>query len=258
MADMHALLAAVPVLAGARPVRALGGGEASDSWLLEGGDGPLMLRIDRPLAGRLGLDRGSEFEVLRAAHGAGLGPEPLYADPRGGVLVTRYLPGEPWRHADLDQPGRLERLGGLLREVHGLPVTGRRFDPSRIAEGYARALGPGNGAGGVDEVARLAEQLYPPGMTLRICHGDPNAANIIGYDRPRLIDWEYAAAGDPLYDLAVVSSFHGFDARRIELLLEAWSGRPAVENRSRLDGFMRLYESLTKLWQQVVSRHAGR
>jgi len=256
MPDPRAVIASIPALSGARPVRKLGGSQASDSWLLERSDGPVMLRIDRPLAARLGLDRASEFGVLRTAFAAGLGPEPLHSDPAAGVLVTRFLPGAQWRPEDLRQPARLGRLGRLLRRVHGLPLAGRRFEPVRIAEHYARHSGVADAGRMVEQVAALAGQLFPAGAPGRLCHGDPNAANIIGPVHPRLIDWEYSAIGEPLFDLAVVCRFHALDAIRGRVLLEAWSGRPATEHRERLEGWMRLYDLLTGLWQDVVSGSA--
>lgn len=257
MPEPRDVIARVPRLEGMRPVRRLGGGEASESWLLEGPPGAMMLRMDLPLARALGLDRAGEFEVLRIAHDAGLAPEPLYSDPRSGVLVTRYLPGRHWRPEDLKNAAKLEMLGCLLRDVHGLPVAGRPFEPVRIAEHYALSLEADLVADRVRDVAQLARQLLPAGAGLRTMHGDPNAANIIGHRRPRLIDWEYAAAGDPLFDLAVVIRHHALDARRADTLLRSWSGGAAAEHRERLQAFVRLYDLLTGLWLQVVRRHAG-
>ena len=49
-----------------------------------------------------------------------------------------------------------------------------------------------------------------------IVHGDLSHANVIGTGPPRLIDWEYAAVGDPLADLACLAGLlpAGAAARR--------------------------------------------
>lgn len=255
MLEILALLESVPVLAGARPVRELTGGEASVSWLVADYEGKYVLRQDKPLAARLGLDRKSEWAVLQAAFAADLGPEPIWADLDRGLLLTRFIPGEAWRESNLDFPVKLAALGGLLRRVHAVPAAVRLFDPLAIAERYARQCGAAPTGTSVGEVAALSEQLLPPGMVRATCHGDPNAANIIGRDDPRLIDWEYAHAGDPLFDLAVVARYHALPGNAARWLFEAWAGGFDGEAWERLEAFGRLYDLLTGLWEQVVSAH---
>lgn len=255
MPELADALARIPVLRDARPVQALGGGEASRSWRLAAPGGDFVLRADRPLARLLGLDRKREWDILVLAHKAGLGPEPVWADPGRGLLVTRWIAGRPWRPADLADHRRLAILGTLLRQVHAVPGAGQPFDPVRVAEGYARRAAVPDSAA-LAEVARLAAELYPADARTCLCHHDPNAENVIDDAPAILIDWEYAAAGQPLFDLAVVVRYHRLARRQARVLLTAWSGRPASEQFEELGAFGRLYDLLAALWAQVVSRPA--
>jgi Ser/Thr protein kinase RdoA (MazF antagonist) len=55
------------------------------------------------------------------------------------------------------------------------------------------------------DIARLEAGLPGPAMS-RLCHRDPLPANIVGRRAVRLIDWEYAGAGKPAFDIAAVCS----------------------------------------------------
>jgi thiamine kinase len=256
MAPTERIARALAALGEWRLLRALPGGNASDSWLVEAEGRRLVVRTDRPLARALGLDREAEWEVLRAVGAAGLGPAPVLRDPGRGVLVTEYLGGHPWSEDELADASRLNALGRGLRAVHEIPFAGKAFDPVATAEGYARAAGAGH-AELLRCVQRLAGDLYDAAGRRCLCHHDPHAGNVIdGADgRLRFIDWEYAAVGDPLFDLAVVVRHHQLAPGQARLLLQAWSGGDDPALSERLENFGRLYDALAALWEQVVSRH---
>lgn len=256
------LLASIPPLRRARLVRCLGGGRASDSWLLHTGGRDLVLRIDRPLARVLGLDREAEWAVLETAHRARLAPEPVWRDASRGLLLTAWLPGPTWRAADLDDPSRLDVLAGLLRRVHALPVDGSpsmpKFDPVASAQGYADAAGLGDDDPRLSTVRSLAADCFPPGLECRLCHMDPHAGNVIGdlaegMGDLRLIDWEYAAAGDPLFDLAVVTLYHELPPSAASRLLDAWNDGHEPMLADRFEAMCQLYATLADLWEAAVS-----
>lgn len=252
MPDLDAVLSGLPALAGSRVQRRLSGGYSSDSWLLDGPIGPCVLRLDLPAARRLGLDRQAEWRILEVAHTAGLGPRPIFHDPDLGVLVTAFVQGPVWTAQVLQQPDHLAILGRLLRRVHEQPAPGAVFDPGRVAERYARAAGAPGLAPAVARAERLGAMLYDTDQHC-LCHHDPHAGNLVGRAPLMLVDWEYAARGQGLFDLAVVTRFHGLSPARRDLLLEAWAGRVDPEMRERLDDFCALYELLAGLWERAIN-----
>lgn len=252
--ELQRLAGTVPELRGAVPERRLARGIASEQWLLRGPRGAFVARLDRPAAtAALGLDRRAELQVLEALRGSGLAPEPVYAAPAEGVLVTPLLPGHAWTGDDLARSGRLDTLAGLLRRLHRLPPAGKAFDPAAIARHYARGIATRAAERQARQVAALAADLYSPDAPRRICHHDAHAGNVLGLRQARLLDWEYAAAGDPLLDIAVVSRFHRLAPARRSRLLQAWSGSPDPALGERLQLFELLYDGLTALWEGVVA-----
>ena len=206
-----------------------------------------------------------EFAATRWAHRHGLAPAPVDLDVDHGLLVLHYLPGAtPWSDC--------QALGTWLRQLHDLPVppTWPRFDPVAAA---AASLLDMERAGIVESApqgwlqvrlaAARAQLKSLPAVPPAPCHNDLQPLNLVrGSGAPHLIDWEEAAAGDPLWDLAswIVSlelpaaeqaamlQAHGGDAQRLQALCSvaqvyftAWGLlRPAWRalERERLQRFM--------------------
>jgi thiamine kinase len=200
------------------PVTLLGEGPVSRSYRLRLSTGEhAVLRIDkrlpsRPLeriAGCLGLDRASEAALLAylaaAPAAVRLAESPLAADAAAGLLLRPYLAGQPWERYGQGSPlpgPQLLAAARLLAQVHatppppGLPVRHWRQTLTR----YRSLAGPS-----ADGLLAEGDSLLPglPAAPVVLCHHDPGPANLVGRP-PRLLDWEYAAAGNPLFDLAVL------------------------------------------------------
>jgi thiamine kinase len=218
---------------------------------------PAVLRVDRPVAARLGLDRAAEPGVLAVAGAAGLGPTCLAANPAQGTLLTEWLPGAAWTAAELRQPPNLERAARLLRRVHALPAVGSVLDLPGAIRRYAGLAGPAS-----RELARDAEAALAacPGPTAgdppRLCHNDPTPGNFIAGPggELRLIDWEYAALGDPAFDLAGLALGAGLEPPAEDLLLAAYGGGGPVSaaRRARHGAWKRFAALLGELWHRAV------
>jgi aminoglycoside phosphotransferase (APT) family kinase protein len=238
---------------GITPLRALRLGPLKSSYLVARGAERFVVRIDHSPAAALGLDRAVELRVLQTAAHAAVAPEPVAWEIRApAILVTRYVAGRNWRPADLRDGGRLAQLGALLRRVHGVaapdvPV----LDLGRALRRYARQAAVPEAREIVADAQSLLVRLQP--RCDGLCHHDPIAANIVGFRRPMLIDWEYAGQGDLLFDFAVLIRHHGLPASR----LRALCGRLVPSIKRRLEGFEALYDRVRLLWLLALQREAG-
>ena len=248
MIDARAVLAGIPGFEGARLGARLSDGPTNASFRVTRGREYFVLRVDKPGAVALGLDREAERAVLEALAVAGLTERPVHADTAGGVLLRRWLPGRAWTHAEMAQPPRLARLARVLRALHALPPAGRRFDPLGAARRYAEQLGTPGARERYEATARAFAAIGPGASAL--CHNDPVCGNILeGEDGPVLIDWEYAGIGDPYFDLAVVVQHHDVAPVAARDFLHAYLGRPpAAEDLARLERQCRFYRHLLDLW----------
>lgn len=248
MNDPRTALDSIPGFAGAEIDSRHSDGPTNENWLVERDGERYVLRLDKPEASRLGLDRHSEKAVCEAIAAAGLGPQPVHFDADTGVYLRHFVPGRSWTPADLENRDNLDKLAALLRRVHALPPAGRDFKPLKAAGRYARQVGTAK-AGELFGQAATAYALLEPASPA-LCHNDLFCANILSTDAGvALIDWEYAAVGDPFFDLAVVVQHHLVAAGLANHFLAAYLQRePSARERSRLDRQRRFYQALLDLW----------
>ena len=204
----------------------------------------------------LGLNRSGEGEILRAIGGHGIGPQLVLCDLRGGLLVTRWLPGRTCTIRDLRNPRLLRDLGAILRRLHETvpaPPGMAPLDPGRSAHHYALLAGNVRARRTAREACRSFSAAAAHRRTPALCHNDPVAQNILRGRGLRLIDWEFAAPGDPLFDLAVVLGHHGLGAEQGRTLLAAARGRVYPSDWRGLMHLTAGYRRLRVLWEAAVS-----
>jgi thiamine kinase len=106
----------------------------------------------------------------------------------------------------------------------------------------------------MNRVGRLLPRCEGDSNERRLCHNDPIAQNVIGLRRTVLIDWEYAAIGDPLFDLAVVARHHRLPRRAMSRLMIAYFGDADLVPWKRLDDFAAVYDVVHRLWTLHVNK----
>jgi thiamine kinase-like enzyme len=191
-------LAAIPGFAGAVISAQLSDGPTNASFLVEHDDARYVLRLDKPEAAVLGLDRGNEKQICGVVAAAGLAPEPVRFDVEAGLYLRHYLEGRSWTRSSLARPGRLRRLAGVLRKLHGLPPVGASFEPLAAARRYALQLGTPAARALAEKAEQLAGAAGSDAETPAcLCHNDLVCQNVLESNRLYLIDWEYAGLGDP-------------------------------------------------------------
>ena len=108
-----------------------------------------------------------------------------------------------------------------------------------------------------DKAQQLFRELNEVSKTQCLCHNDLNSANIIEGQGLTLIDWEYAAIGDPLFDLATIAEHHQYDASLTKVLLDAYFNPASDEVTDRLKKYRVLYRCLLVLWLEAVKKLCG-
>jgi aminoglycoside phosphotransferase (APT) family kinase protein len=191
----------------------LSGGVSADVYRLEldAGDGArrsVILRVHGP--NHNGHPAAAEFEILRAVTGLGIcAPQALALDESlrhiaHPFLILDHIDGEtvfPPGAAD----NRIAKMAEMLAQIHSLPIAGlptlpMRNDPLPEIFDYL----PQNA-----EFTALRQRLSEMGDTTykgtgTLLHGDFWPGNLLWKDRHLvgILDWEDAAYGDPLSDVA--------------------------------------------------------
>jgi len=176
------------------------------------------------------IDRRAEARNLKLAAARGVGAPVRFVDETSGVLVTDFdrdatvpTPG------DLRRPETIARLGATLRRLHdGADLAGVMDPFAKIARylataGIAQPDSPAAFGALWPRVAALRSAIAFETRRLKPCHVDPVPQNIL--DKPAglvLIDWEYAAMSEPLWDLAYAAVEGEFETAHKLLLLDAY------------------------------------
>ncbi len=240
--------------AGAVVVKLLSKGVASHHYLIQKQNNHYVLRIDTGIAADLELDRHTESEVLRAVARERLGPDLVVALPDKGLLVTEYLNGGSLNNEEIQSVEFLSLVAAVLKRVHAMSPAGRPLALRRRIDCYASRLDSPEVKHAVAEADALLRRVSSDRATSCLCHNDPIAANFIltGGKQLRLIDWEYAAIGDPFFDLAVVSQYHDLSSSLTETLLHSYLGVVTDADRHHLDRFRALVDRVTFVWLMAV------
>jgi thiamine kinase-like enzyme len=213
----------------------------------------------------LGVDPLWEAQVLERAAIGRLAPALAYGDPKLGVLITHWVDGRSWDPAEVRRPANILRMAELMRRIHAvaLPQPARVMSPAQWIDYYAAAgagAGPrvnaGAGAAAALHTAareRLAALAALPAQGPVLCHSDLHTQNLL--DRGSslvLLDWEYAHASDPLWDLAGWSANNDLEESQQQELLANYLGRAPTPHESlRLRLLCWLYDYVCLLWSEL-------
>ena len=258
--DAPAQVAAVALELGAgaiREIEPIKHGLTNRSWLVTTSDDRFVVRISEASTQTLQIDRNSEAVVLQLVEHAGIGPEVLRCDPQQGLLVTRYL-GATWSAHDAHSGDNIDRMAALLRRLHALdvPKDVRVVDLAATVHGYLRTLDERGITSAVtlsslrERADKTAAELRK-GSTARLCHNDVHHLNVVDGESLRLIDWEYAGVGEPLFDLASLCVYHRYRRAQRERLLAAYAAPSETIGWQRLELACWLFDYIRDLWMAV-------
>jgi len=202
----------------------------------------------------LGIDRNSEAEALDRAEVSGIGPEVVAFLLPEGHLVTRYIANAHTLTIDeFTAPEMIPRVAARLRDIHALDPIERIFDPFADIRRWldmadeSQASRPGQLGPLLEQVTEIERVRAPlDGQGVVFCHNDPYFLNFLDDGSLRVIDWEYAGMGDPIYDLAGVG--HALDDAGRDLLLESYHGSTDSRLRQDLDDLISVYLCWNIAW----------
>jgi thiamine kinase-like enzyme len=188
-----------------------------------------LLRVGAETAHYLGVRRTEEIEAARAAALAGIGPEVLYSEP-SGVMVLTFISGRHWTPEDLRDAKNIQRLAEALRRLHAIKTVVANGSEYRRIERLLESAVAMHLDLPIDleiycEKLRRIEQarMRDPRAVFGLAHNDfwPNNFLDDG-DRLFFVDWEFSGTGDTLIDLATISMGSGYTQTEEAALLAAY------------------------------------
>jgi aminoglycoside phosphotransferase (APT) family kinase protein len=225
----------------------LAGGASKEAWAVDSGGRELLIR--RAAGGvihQATLSLEHEFEVLRAAHEAGVKvPEPIaYLGEIEGreAFVMARVPGETiGRRIVKSPPAGLDvQLAEELAKIHAIPPARLPFleTGDTIARYYVELDSVGEPHPAIELGLHWVKERLPRHREPVVVHGDWRIGNVAVDERGlvAVLDWEFAHLADPVEDLAwpLVRAWRfGADDRRLGGIADA---RPYFDRYAELTG----------------------
>jgi thiamine kinase-like enzyme len=225
----------------ARVIGPLDGGITNRNSLVECDGRQFVVRIPGADTHLLEIDRNVEREANARAAGLAFAPDVVAFIEPEGILVTRFVEGDPVPVEAMTDPEVLTPIAGLLRTFHSSSPLSGEFDGFRVPTRHlvaARARGvhvPDRYRVVEDLVAEVAAAFAASPEPQRPCHNDLLNANFLRDDHQFwLLDWEYAGMNDRYFDLANLAVNNGFDAEDEAALVDAYFGAVTERRLARL------------------------
>ncbi len=201
------------------------GGLTNPNYKVIIGGVPYFFRLGTPCNSLLNTTLENEYQAIKVASERGIAPLIAHFSPQEAILVSEFIGGAK---VSLRDQCAQKRLCRSLRQLHEIETAlARKMCPFEIIALYRKnALE----AGAVfpkfveAELLPLIERLrssIPLSGKQVFCHNDLHSGNCLDHaEKMWLIDWEYAAMGDPLFDLATLASVENFNEDEMEELLQ--------------------------------------
>lgn len=159
------------------------------------------------------IDRDVEQENQRRLEILGLAPKLLEINKEQRVEFFEYIPGRAASKVDFRDQNALRKIVRSITSIHSSKVSlVTQLNPFRTIERYELEAKRVNSSRlknrGVErvhqEVRKIEKRIVQLDRPRTLCHNDLNPGNFIMTSTGivRIIDWEFAAMGDPLFDLA--------------------------------------------------------
>ena len=214
------------------------------------------------------VNREAEARALVIAGKLNLDDTYIFENPKEGWKISHYIKG--CVDFDYHDQGQVREALGLIRRLHESGETlPWHFD---FYEEGLRLIGLLDGMNyplprDFNELARrvcvIADLMKGDAGKPVLCHNDFYGPNLlVAPDRMRLIDWEYAAMGDPACDLGnFVSQGSGYSVKETLDMLPLYFGRPATFDEERhclaAVGLVGWYWYVWALYKEAVDNPVG-
>ncbi|WP_038149272.1 choline/ethanolamine kinase family protein [Tolumonas lignilytica] len=197
------------------------------------------------------IDREQERQALQIAYADGLIPEILYSSDDGQQLVMAWCEEPVWQVDYFSSAAGIARLGQLTARVHALAGQLKVLDLSDYLQRFMDDL-PRLDTALKQQVVQLQTMLRASAPCRPVfCHNDINPSNLLG-EKPWLIDWEYAAMGDPAFELAGICRAGMFDAAQQQLLIRVYQGAGGDCSIERVKRMLPVVDMVSLLWCEKI------
>ncbi|MDL2211311.1 choline kinase family protein [Erysipelotrichaceae bacterium OttesenSCG-928-M19] len=191
-------------------------------------------------------NRKQEIDIMQQIEPYDFLPMPIINDEKTGYKVAPYVEGIPLSEVS---PKPLESVVAILKKLHSSPKFKYDYNPLDRLKKYEKITS------GQDPVYLSLKnkwvEIYEKDLKdieLVPCHGDSQTSNfVLGENRLYLLDWEFSANNDPIYDIACFGNVNFEEALQ---LIEEYYNQAASKNEYQRLYAWRMFQCLQ--WHNVA------
>ncbi len=184
------------------------------------------------------IDRNNEKIFTQNACEIGIDSPVILFDEYRGLKISRYIDNAVALNTKTTKSkDNIVLMVSILKKLHNSAIVkGAVFNYYDMVEQYEGVVLNNNASFYKDyfeikqEIFAIKNKFKHEGVKLANCHNDPLPENWIrSLDRMYLIDWEYAALNDPMWDLADISIESDYSAQLDLMYLSSYFERPPTK-----------------------------
>ena len=232
------------------------GGMMNEAYIVKSGNEKYVYYISTEQANEM-VDRKLEQETQNIAFTLGLTSENVYFDLEKGIKINRFLEGDSLNHIEEFD---YKKVAKLLANYHNSSKKASAYyDPLGRLENYKKEA-----LTHTSKFAENFEDLYKIVQKNRdfllsqkvgLAHNDAQRSNIVkSGENYYLIDFEFAANNDPIYDIATFGNGSALEGKK---LLEEYEKIVSVKDGLKRYALWRIDISLQWYLVALIKHYRG-
>lgn len=198
------------------------------------------------------VDHASEAKVINAIQDLNLDVPTVYFDPTRGIKITEYI-DHLEEFSGCHEPDVIERTARLMKRLHQANRSIHvEFDPIGRYHAYRKHVkAPLYDVSSYEYVLKLVNDLSGNHI---LCHNDWVSGNILfGKERDYLIDYEYGADNDPLFDvMSFLTENNITDTAKRECFYKTYFDEMNEDIAYRLQLWEKFHNLLWCMWAMMM------
>ena len=232
----------------------LASGDISQVFLCTYNQEQAVIRMDRPSASMLSIDRDSEVKILSSVKNLELAPKVLYQDEPAGILIWEFIPGIKPLFNSGNKDYCLKSLGRELSLVHNTSIPDDCSDIfMNSMDLYGSLLKNTSDEPLYIKALSIFKKLYFDGTPKVLSHNDLNPGNLLWENKFYFLDWEYSGLNHPCFDLASLVHNYKLDPNQIHDLSIGYGGDQELFAMERLKDWIEFIIYLDEIWTISVN-----
>lgn len=212
-----------------------------------------VIRVDFDLPNWLKEQRASEFQILNFLKTKTQNQKILYHDLDRGILIREFHEGKEIAYSDIRRKENLISLGKEIKKVHEIKIDNIAINNfENLIDNYRDILkNKIQNNWYLNQGFKIFNSLSCRKEQIIFSHNDLNRENILFNKKCFFIDWEYASANSPYFDLASIISSYDFNDEEVGYLFDGYD-KNFLLDQEKLKNWIKFTYFLDYIWRQCL------